>query len=740
MKKLIPFLLLLLWVVSCKETPEKEHTFQEPPHRTVVAANTPDETKIEPGTAPGQQFNPERTNAMTIIPAEKAPPVVPVATNPPIVSVAPPSVAESNAMEQVIPAGQINFPAVDLNKVLDIYAELVGRTLLRPANLGTPQITLVTQTPLTKREAIQAFDAVFALNGISIINVGDKFAKVVPAMQALQEAGPRNSLSATNLPELGQFLTEVVQLKYVKPSEMVPAIQPFGKLNSILPIDGSQILIIRDYTENVKRMLEMIAQVDITVPSEFISEVIPIKYAKAGEIADILNSLGAGGGGGGGGGGAAAASRPAAGQTRSATSGAFNRTGASGMGSLGGMNSPYGNQPGVIGQQPGGAIGQPGQSFTDRLNNLIRKASASGDLQLFGQMKMIADDRSNSLLVFATRPDMDMIKSVIAKMDVVLAQVLIETLILDVQIGKGWNYQLTARQPKTEIKDGTNAVGSVAGLMNNSGNPLQTLLGMLSGSEASSNSFPISSGLSYFGRWNGNLDVVFQAVANDSRVNVVQRPQILTTHATPGSIFIGSTVPYITGSTYGGYGGYGNSYQQLQVGIGLNVTPYINQDGLVVMQIDEQIDEISGSINIANVGDVPTTTSRKLSAEVAVKDGETIILGGFIRNSDSKSSSGVPILMDIPLLGELFKSKSDTKARNELLVMMRPTVLRTPEIAAQATTNLKNSMPGVLKAESEVRSDEKKALEQSRREAAERAKKEAAEHPTHESDLGIMPQ
>ncbi len=93
-------------------------------------------------------------------------------------------------------------------------------------------------------------------------------------------------------------MTHVVQLKYAKPSEMVPVLQPFVKIpNAILPIDGSQMLVLRDYTENVKRMLELIKEMDVAVPSEFVSEVIPIKYAQASEIANALNSLSTGGGG-----------------------------------------------------------------------------------------------------------------------------------------------------------------------------------------------------------------------------------------------------------------------------------------------------------------------------------------------------------------------------------------------------------------------------------------------------------
>lgn len=708
MKKSLTFL-LLLGALSCSQT-KSGHTHKQA--ATAHDFSTTGNLLVTAGTnASLEPVVQAKTEASDVAPIPAAKPEANQAAPTLTAAVTPTAPAPA---EEMIPAGTINFPAADLKEVLKIYSELVNRTILQPANLGSPQITLKTQTPLTKREALQAFEAVFALNGISLVNVGDKFVKVVPAAQAHTEGAANDTRTAAELPDLGQYVTHVAQLKYTKPSEMVPALQPFAKLNSLLPMDGSMVLIIRDYTENVKRMLEMIDQIDVNIPSEFVSEVIPIKYAKAGEMAEALNSLGASGGGG----TVGARATATRGATRSATSGALNRPGGLGAGGA----TPYGgaaalgNQPGAI----GGATGQPA-SFTDRLNRLISKASASGDLQLFGQMKMIADERSNSLLIFATRPDMEMIKSVIAKLDVVLAQVLIETLILDVQIGKGWNYGISAGQPPK-----SNSYGTVGGAVNNGGNSLDTLATFFNGtvgSNAVASAFPAANGLSYFGRYNGNIDVAVQAAASDSRVNVVQRPQILTTHATPGSIFVGSTVPYVTGSSYGGAYGAGNTYQQLQVGIGLQVTPYINQDGLVVMQIDETIDEISGSISIQNVGAVPTTTSRKLSAEVAVRDGETIILGGFIRNSDNKNNSGVPILRDIPLLGLLFQSKSDAKERKELLVLMQPTVLRTPQIAADHTTEMKKGMPGVMRAEAEVEIDAKKEAEKTRKELFKRKDK-----------------
>ena len=307
-----------------------------------------------------------------------------------------------------------------------------------------------------------------------------------------------------------------------------------------------------------------------------------------------------------------------------------------------------------------------------------------------------------------------MIKEIVGKLDVVLAQVLIETIIMDVSLGSKWELGVSAAQ---EQRDGTS--GSTIGGYNNS-NPFYNFL------SGATNAFPGNftstlpdSSFTYFGRLSTgpNFDLALKAAASDNKVNVIQKPRILTSHATPASIFIGSTVPYVTG-TYYGYGagtGGSSSYQQLKVGIGLDVTPFINQDGLVVMQIQETIDEVSGFTTIENVGDVPTTTSRTLSAEVAVRDGDSIVLGGFIRNSDSKNKSGVPLLKDIPLLGALFSSRASDKSRTELMVLMRPTVLRTPQLAAKHVEVEKERLPGVRAAERELDAVELKRADDEKR-------------------------
>ena len=667
----------------------------KPASSTNAPAALPAAAKVAPAPAPaagpGSPAAPAvPTGRVSPVPAAAVPAPKPAAVPGPAATTIAPG-------DEPIAPGMIDFRQADLNQVLDIYSLLVNRTILRPATLPAPTVTLKTQTLLTKKEAIQALDAVLALNGITMINVGDKFVKALPEAQGNTAGAPFHTNATATLPELGQYITHVVQLKYAKPSEMVPVLQPFVKIpNAILPIDTSQILVLRDYAENVKRMLELIGQIDVVVPSVYVSEVIPIKYAQASEIAGALNSLSSGGGGATVGGGGAGGTG-----TRSTRGTGFNRPGTTGY--------PGQTTPGMV--TPPGSAGMPTQgagqsSFTQRLQNIIQRASVSGEIQILGQTKIIADERTNSLLIYASKEDMKVIKEIVAKLDVVLAQVLIESAIISVTLTDsrdlGFSY---LQKPQTSGK--WTGVGAI-----NNG----TFLNRDSFASGGTNSL-INQGFSYLMSWNKDLDVTLTALAADSRATILQRPRIQTSHNEPAHLFVGESRPYPTSSYYGGgaYGGY-SSIQQLQIGVTLDVTPLINPDGLVVMEIQQQIDSFEGNVTIQNVGDVPVTSSKQASAKVSVRDHDTIILGGLIENDKNKSNSGVPYLKDIPLLGYLFRSSHADSNRKELIVLMRPTVLPTPEIAALTATAEKNRMPGVRAAEQELRNDAIQRLKQADKE------------------------
>jgi general secretion pathway protein D len=592
-----------------------------------------------------------------------------------------------------------------------VYQELTGRTVLRPTSLPATKISIKTQTPLTRKEAIAALDTILAMNQITMIDQGDKFVKAVAEATANTQAKPFSDRSPEELEETTRYITQIVHLTNALPREVAPALQPLAKLpgSSIMAIDSSSILVLRDYEENIKRMLELIEKIDVVPMQEFEPVVIPIKYALAADIAQVLGSLTAGGGG------PISVGRQQNRTGLSTGGGGFGQQGGlGGAGGYGGQQGGYNplNPQGGLGGAAGGIGGVGGMgsqnagrsSFANRLQGIVNRAGAgaAGDIVVLGQTKIIADERTNALLIFATKEDVKTIKDIIAKLDVVLPQVLIEAIIMEVSLGDTLKYGVSYLQnPKTSGKLTT------AGGINN-GQQFPSLSSF--GSTGSNNIPNLASGFSYFGKWGNDLEVAMEAIATDSRVNVLSRPRIQTSHAVEANLFVGETRPYVT-STYS-YLGSGPSaqYAQLQIGITLSVLPLINPDGLVVMDIRQKIQSVDGVVNIGG-NDVPRTIDREANAKVSVRDRETVILGGFISSERSKSASGVPFLKDIPILGHLFRSTSRSDDRRELMVLIRPTVLPTPEYAATVAKDEKSKMPGLSAAEKDYNEVERKRLQ-----------------------------
>lgn len=624
-------------------------------------------------------------------------------------------------IEETPATNTFNFPKLELADFLGIYSELSGKTVLRAATLAGTPISFRTQSPLTRREAMQAFDTLLAMNGITMINQGKKFVKAVPFAQAPNEGALWSKGDSTNLPESSRYTAQILQLKYVKPSELVQVLTPFAKLpNAVLAIDGSATLVIRDYAENVKRMLEVIKDIDVPIIDDYEEAVIPIRYAMASDIQSAITSLSSGGSGtsvgsssssgGTSTSGLGGGTRSSAGSSRMGRSSSFgSRSGVGGMGGMGSTMGGLGSASGGI-----GGSGAAGGSFSDRLRNIIQKASSTstGELQILGTVKIIADERTNSLLVFASKDDMKRVKDLISKLDVVLAQVLIEALIFEVSLDKSMDVGISYLQKQPSSLGGDNlGIGSIINKppgvpnYNNFLNPISNSLG----------------GFSYFARFGGDLDIAATAVSTDSRYNVLQRPRVQTSHAKAADIFVGETRPYPTGTSYGGaYGGNYSQIQQLQIGVRLTVTPLINPDGLVVMDIAQEIQSYGGSVDIVNVGPVPITKDRTVEANVAVHNRETIVLGGFLYTDSNKGGSGVPFLKDIPLLGVLFRNTSTSSNRKELMILIRPTVLPTPQIASQVAMEEKMHMPGVMKMETEAAEVERKEYERTKKQYKDR--------------------
>jgi general secretion pathway protein D len=304
---------------------------------------------------------------------------------------------------------------------------------------------------------------------------------------------------------------------------------------------------------------------------------------------------------------------------------------------------------------------------------------------------------------------MKVIKDIVSKLDIVLAQVLIEAVIVEVDLNDSSTLGVSYLQNKPH---GIGNSSQGQGAINNNNLLSSSSFNVISGTTNAVGALP--SGFSYLASLgNGDLDVSVTALASAGRTRILQRPRIQTSHAVPATLFVGESRPYPQGSYYGGasFGGY-STIEQLQIGVSLEVTPLINPDGLVVMDIHQKIESFEGNVTIQGVGDVPITSSKEASATVAVRDRDTIILGGLIEDSKNSNNSGVPLLMNIPLLGYLFRSSEKDSTRNELIVLIRPTVLPTPDVAALTAKAENDKLPEIRRMEKEVQAENLKDLGQ----------------------------
>ncbi|MCD6052059.1 MAG: gspD, partial [Verrucomicrobia bacterium] len=318
--------------------------------------------------------------------------------------------ATTRAAEAVIPIEDLRFPNMEMMQFLDVYAEQVGKTLIygqQLTGLLKNQVTLKIQTPLTKAELIQAMESVLAQNGVAIVPMGDKFATVVPEALAFQQGARFKTTGADQIVEAQSFETRIVSLTNALPSEVQAVLTPFSKVpNGIIAIDGTRKLILRDYAVNLKRMVELIEQLDVNIPMEVELELIPIKYALSADMASVLGSLTSGG---------AVTGGTTSSRNRTGGLGSTSRTGSTG-GSLGvGGNTSAGGIQSLQNQARPGQPNVPGQqsAFQNQLASIVNRAAQGGNNPILGDAKIIPDERTNALLVFGTKEERKMIKDII---------------------------------------------------------------------------------------------------------------------------------------------------------------------------------------------------------------------------------------------------------------------------------------------------------------------------------------
>ena len=603
-----------------------------------------------------------------------------------------------------------NFPNSPIEPIFEMFTELTGKMVLYAPNVEGTVNLISGSVELNRAEAIEAITSSLSLSGIILVPMGEKFVKAVPAEEAAQHAPQINRAEDPNLlPESGEFITRSVKLNQVKPSEAVEVLKSLTRTpDGLIPIDSSQTLWIHSDAASMKQMLEVLESIDV-VPEDYYSlEVIPIRYSKVGDLYNTMQSLISG----------SPAADPAATPT-SPNQGALGTRGfGTGFGTgLGGFGGGYGSGYGSRNYRSGGgyrtfqATGTTASNqkiFQDRLQRIVTKASEEEEVPLLSQAKFVPDHRSNSLLIFANQQDLTMITNMISKVDRLLAQVLIEAVIMEINLGDGLNLGVSlAQQLESRGK------WTFGGGVNNPNTSTEVGLGTGNNflQESLTNAIPfltnaLPGGFNYFGKYNDTLQAAVSAIATDNSTRVISRPRIQTSHAVPGLFSLGERRPFASGGYTSGYttAGAFNSVEYLDINIQLFVTPYVTPEGYIVMDIAQTANTHVGDVPIVtNTGsppnDTPIVGQREAQATLSVKDGDTIMLGGYIRQRKVKTRSGVPLLKDIPLLGGLFRSKSNENERREMIILLRAKVLETPEEAALVASQERDNIDGIREME-----------------------------------------
>ncbi|MFA5689381.1 MAG: type II secretion system secretin GspD [Kiritimatiellales bacterium] len=416
--------------------------------------------------------------------------------------------------------------------------------------------------------------------------------------------------------------------------------------------ERTNILIVFSKEANFEFFDRIIKVLDVPVDPTVTVEVINLEYAKAKEIAGILNEF------------------VGAAQVTEKTK------------APGAARTP---------EERREAISDVAANITRATGTTVSPEAQNAIGRLSADTKILSDERSNSLLLMGRKSDIATLKVVVASLDVMLEQVMIEAVILSInlgdtfQTGVQWVYDHGGESLKTTTttssSTGTGITTVVTNMIKEATEYSSSHTAGFDASGLASNLYMSAGSLSYYGIIPSlDLRMIINAAKTDSDARILSTPVVMTTDNTEAKITIGEERPVISSSINSYNDSYSAraTYEYRNIGITLTVTPNINPKGFVVMEITQTADDVAGEVTI-DKNEVPIVAKREISATVAVQDRATVMLGGLIRKEMSKSNTKIPLLGDIPLLGWLFSSRSNKDNRSELVVLLTPYVMTNPE-------------------------------------------------------------
>ncbi|WP_236844294.1 type II secretion system secretin GspD [Bordetella sp. 02P26C-1] len=632
----------------------------------------------------------------------------------------------------------LNFNDVDLQSVIRALAHFTGRNfVVDPRVKG--KLTLVSEQPVNRATAYSMLLSALRMQGYSVVE-SDGVTRVVPEAEAkVQGMSVTSGPTTAPQPHSGELITRVFQLRYENAANLMPVLRPMIAPNNAINVyPANNTLVITDYADNLSRIADVIASID--TPDSFSTDIVPVQHGIASDVAGLVSQM------------LNAPGSPRGSQPISVVADPRSNsillrasspeklaqartliyridspdTRAGNLhvvylrnaqasqlaevlrGVLSGQNAERGAQSGEIAMNPA-TSGSPSSPAPTSMAGLDRNASLSDSGSSLANMGMEssvstrpvaftaggatvqADPTTNTLLISAPPPLYRSLREVIDQLDQRRAQVLVESLIVEVtdenkaMFGVQW---MTGGNglgsDGSTFLGGTNWDGS--GLNPNGATTIDALaqgltLGVVKGS------------VNVLGKEIINLSVLARALESTGGANILSTPNLLTLDNEAASIMVGRTVPFVTGRYTTSGDGASNPFQTVSredVGLTLRIRPQISEGGTVKLALYQEVSSIDTAASTTAGGLV--TRKRALETNVLVDDSQIIVLGGLIEDSIADTTNAVPILSKIPLLGSLFRYESRSRTKTNLMVFLRPHILRSSQDNASITLDRYNHM------------------------------------------------
>jgi general secretion pathway protein D len=601
----------------------------------------------------------------------------------------------------------LDFDNVNIEVFVKFVSELTGKNFIIDEKVKG-KVTIYSPKKILLRDVYKVFLSVLEINGYATVPVGDMI-KIVPSAVA-REKSVETRTKKDGLESDDRIVTQIITLERANPDEVKRVLDPIvSKTSSVLSYPPAGILIITDYLSNIRRLQDIVKELDVEGAGEQITYQ-PLQNASASEVVKSLTAV-------------FQQRRANASPIRMVADTRTNSVII--LASVGDTESVRKLIALMDKEVPRGESNiqvyrlqnAVAEDLAKVLNNIIKESASPSSATAQGaavaavravvpavskNVQIVPDKATNTLVIMAEREDYKVLENIIKQLDIPRAMVYIEALIMEVNTTKDFKLGVEWRALKqTGSTDGTSLytfAGSGTGVMPSAS--YDSTSGLTSLALGSGLSMGIlGAGIKIGDVLFPTIGAVVQAYKEDSDVSILSTPQLLTLDNEEAEINVGSNVPYITKqestttSTLVNY----NSYEYKDVGVILNITPHINEGNFVRLKISQQVTKVQSGADKST----PTTLKRVAKTTVVVRDNETVVIGGLVGDSTDSGVVKVPLLGDIPLLGWLFKSKTVSREKTNLYVFLTPRIVRTQQDAAKLYESKRETMgeveEGVIK-------------------------------------------